>query len=96
MLYLGEDQMTCLHEAQALGWPAMSTAIVPVQFDLRAIVDLRDPSVQSALHTNSGELAFNFRSLQPRSAPTQIWENDVPHLDGSMVYYMNLRPWRGK
>lgn len=72
VLYLGEDQVTCLHEAQALGWPASSTAIIPVQFDLKAIVDLRDPSVQSALQTNSGELAFNFRSLQPHAAPTQI------------------------
>jgi RES domain-containing protein len=72
VLYLGEDQMTCLQEAQALGWPAISTAIVPVQFDLKAIVDLRDPDVQRALQTNSAELAFNFRSLQPSSAPTQI------------------------
>jgi hypothetical protein len=72
VLYLGEDQMRCLHEAQALGWPATSTAIVPVQFDLKAIVDLRDPGVQSALQTNSGELAFNFRSLPPGSAATQI------------------------
>ena len=71
VLYLGEDHLTCLQEAQALGWPAISTAIVPIQFDLRAVVDLRDPIVQSALHTNSGELAANFRSLLPGSALTQ-------------------------
>jgi mannan endo-1,4-beta-mannosidase len=35
VLYLAEDQVTCLHEIQAFGWPPSATAIVPVQFDLK-------------------------------------------------------------
>jgi RES domain-containing protein len=65
VLYLAEDQVTCLHEIQAFGWPPSATVIVPVQFDLKAVVDLRDPRVQAALHTNSRELALNFRSSAP-------------------------------
>jgi hypothetical protein len=61
-----------MQEIQAFSWPATSTAIVPVQFDLKAIVDLRDRSVQSLLQSNPSELAFNFRSLIPGPAPTQI------------------------
>ena len=72
VLYLAENQVTCLHEIQAFGWPATATAIVPVQFDLKAVVDLRDLNVQNLLPTSSRELAFNFRSLAPRPAPTQI------------------------
>jgi hypothetical protein len=44
VLYLAEDQVTCLHEIQAFGWPAQATLIVPVQFDLKAVIDLRDPT----------------------------------------------------
>lgn len=70
VLYLAEDQVTCLHEIQAFGWPPSATVIVPVQFDLKAVVDLRDPKVQAVLHTNSAELALNFRSSAP--AATQV------------------------
>jgi RES domain-containing protein len=72
VLYLAEDHVTCLHEIQAFGWPPSATAIVPVQFDLKAIVDLRDPSVQTILQTNSSEIAMNFRSITAGPAPTQI------------------------
>jgi RES domain-containing protein len=65
VLYLAEDQVTCLHEIQAFGWPPAATVIVPVQFDFKAVVDLRDPKVQALLHTSSGELAMNFRSSAP-------------------------------
>jgi RES domain-containing protein len=65
VLYLAEDQVTCLHEIQAFGWPPTATVIVPVQFDLKAVVELRDPKVQAALRTSSGELALNFRSSAP-------------------------------
>lgn len=65
VLYLAEDQVTCLHEIQAFGWPPSATVIVPIQFDLKAVVDLRDPKMQAVLHTNSGELALNFRSSAP-------------------------------
>src|SRR5262245_13444198 len=63
VLYLPEDPVTCLHEIQAFGWPPTATAIVPVQFDLKAVVDLRDPTVQRILQTHSGEIALNFRSI---------------------------------
>jgi RES domain-containing protein len=72
VLYLAEDQITCLHEAQALGWPNTSTVIVPIRLDLRAVVDLRDDRVQNLLRTDPGELAYNFRSMAPGPAPTQI------------------------
>jgi RES domain-containing protein len=72
VLYLGEDQITCLHEIQAFGWPPSATAIVPVQFDLKAVVDLRDPEVQMVLQTNSAEIMMNFRSITSGSAPTQL------------------------
>ena len=49
-----------------------SDTIVPVQFDLKAIVDLRHPAVQSLLQSSPSEIAFNFRSLIPGPAPTQI------------------------
>jgi hypothetical protein len=48
-----------------------ATAIVPVQFDLKAVVDLRDPRVQTILQTSSTEIAMNFRSVTAGPAPTQ-------------------------
>lgn len=75
VLYLGDDQITCLQEAQALGFPARAVAIVPVQFDLRSVVDLNDPGVRRMLRTNKGELHFNFRSLSAGAPPaaTQLF-----------------------
>ncbi len=72
VLYLAEDQVSCLHEIQAFGWPPSATAIVPVQFDLKAVVDLRDPKVQTILQTSSAEIAMNFRSITSGPAPTQM------------------------
>jgi hypothetical protein len=72
VLYLAEDQLTCLHETQAFGWPPTATAIIPVQFDLKAVVDLRDPNVQTLLQTNSAEVAMNFRSITSGPAATQV------------------------
>jgi RES domain-containing protein len=74
VLYLADDHVTALHEAQAFGFPASSVAIIPVECDLRAVVDLRDPAVQSLLQTNAVELSDNFRSLPSGSAlsPTQL------------------------
>ena len=71
VLYLAEDQITCLHEIQAFGWPASATAIVPVQFDLKAVIDLRDLRVQKILRTNSRELAMNFRSITGQPTRSQ-------------------------
>ena len=53
VLYLAENQVTCLYEIQAFGWPPSATVIVPVQFNLKAVVDLRHPKVQAVLYTNS-------------------------------------------
>jgi len=72
VLYLADDQLTCLHEIQAFGWPPSATAIVPVQFDLKAVVDLRDPNVQTVLQTNPAEIGMNFRSIMSGPAPTQL------------------------
>jgi hypothetical protein len=72
VLYLGEDQLTCLHEIQAFGWPPSATAIVPVELDLKAVVDLRDPKVMTLLQTNAAEIAMNFRSITAGPALTQM------------------------
>ena len=74
VLYLADDQVTALHEAQAFGFPAKSVAIVPVECELRAVVDLRDPAAQALLQTNDLELAENCRALPPgsRASPTQL------------------------
>jgi hypothetical protein len=57
-----------------LAWPPVSTAIIPVQFDLKSVVDLQDHNVRAILQLTLAELAFNFRSLPNGSAPavTQI------------------------
>lgn len=69
-----EDRSTCLNEILAFGWPASSTAIIPVQFDSKSVVDLQDASVQAIIRLTPAELTFNFRSLPAGSAPamTQI------------------------
>jgi RES domain-containing protein len=96
MLYLADDQVTALHEAQALGFPARSIAIIPVQFDLRAVVDLREPVVHKLLQTDNVELSMNFRSLPPsaRPAATQILGERVAatlRTDG-LLYESPARP----
>jgi hypothetical protein len=70
-LYFSQDQTTCLSEVQAFGWPPTSTAIIPVQVQLNAVIDLRDPAVLNALQLTATELAFNFRSLPPGSPPAE-------------------------
>jgi RES domain-containing protein len=72
ILYLAEDQITCLHETQAFGWPPSATVIIPIQFDLKAVVNLRDHNQQNSLHTDATELGLNFRSVASGPAPTQI------------------------
>ncbi len=96
VLYLGDDPITCVHEAQALGFPASAIAIVPVQFDLRSVVDLRDPTVQKILQTDSPEISFNFRSLPPSAGPamTQVLGERVAastRIDG-LLYESPARP----
>jgi len=69
MLYLAEDQLTCLREAQLFGSPLTAVALAPVHLDLRSVVDLRDAAVRKVLRTNAVELAFNFRSLGMKAPP---------------------------
>ena len=69
MLYLAEDQLTCLHEAQLFGSPLTAVALIPVQLDLKSVVDLRDGAIQKILRTNAAELSFNFRSLGMKAPP---------------------------
>jgi RES domain-containing protein len=70
VLYLSEQMGTCIEEIQAAGFPAFSVAIFPVQLDLKAVVDLRDPATLAALHLTPTGVAFNFRSLPPGAPPT--------------------------
>jgi hypothetical protein len=74
VLYMGEDQLTCLAETQAFGWPRSAIALLPIELDLKAVVDLRVAAVQGALQLTQAELEFNFRSLPIGSPPasTQI------------------------
>ncbi len=74
VLYLGEDHMTCLEEVQAFGFPSFSVAIVPVEVDLRAVVDLRDTSVLAALQLTINELRSNFRIPGMKSQPALTQE----------------------
>jgi hypothetical protein len=46
--------------------------VIAVQFDLKAVVDLRDRNVQNSLHSDSKELGLNFRSVTSGPAPTQM------------------------
>jgi hypothetical protein len=69
VLYLAADQVTCLHEAQLFGSPLIAAAVIPLQLDLRAVVDLRDNAIQKILRTNAAELSFNFRSLGMKAPP---------------------------
>ena len=67
-----------------------------MQFDLRAVIDLRDPAVHRLLQTNPPELLINFRSL-PRGtapAPSQILGERIAatrRFDG-LLYEAPARP----
>jgi hypothetical protein len=72
VLYLGDDQVTCLHEVQAFGFPPAAVAIVPVQLQLRAVLDLRDTALVEALAITQADIAFNFRGLRAGSPPSDM------------------------
>lgn len=61
---------TCIEEVQAANFPASSVAIFPVELDLRAVVDLRNPATLSLLQLTNHDVALNFRSLPGGSPPT--------------------------
>ena len=62
VLYLAHTLQTALAEVQAFGFPPHAVAIVPVQVDLKAVIDLRDANTQASLQLSSVELAMNFRT----------------------------------
>jgi RES domain-containing protein len=79
ILYLAGDQITSLDEAQLFGFPPVSAALIAIQVNLRAVVDLRNPVVQRILYTDDAELSFNFRSLglKASATPTQMFGERV-------------------
>src|SRR5262249_41629445 len=95
MLYLADDPSTCVEEAKVVfGYPASAMAILPVHFDLKAVVNLTLPPVQELLETNLAELTFNFRSTPERPTATQLLGEAVAAagcLDG-LFYPSPARP----
>jgi len=74
VLYFAGQITTALHEVQAFGFPQRSVAIVPVQVDLRAVVDLHDWNTLAILQLTKNELSANFRSSGPGASPTPTQE----------------------
>jgi len=81
VLYLGDDQTTCLHEVQAFGMPASSVAIVPVQLQLNAVLDLH--AVRSRLLVKTTDIELNFR--RGSAAPPTDMQVLGEELSGSRV-----------
>lgn len=71
VLYVGDDQITCLHEVQAFGFPVSSLAIVPIELQLNAVLDLRDAAVQGALGITRADITMNFRPV-PHPTDMQV------------------------
>ena len=65
VLYLAYTLQTALAEVQAFGFPSHAVAIVPVQVDLKAVIDLRDAKTLATLQLSPVELAINFRTAPP-------------------------------
>jgi RES domain-containing protein len=71
VLYLAGGPQTAGHEVQAFGAPLRSVAILPVQVNLNAVLDLTDPGLRKQLGLTPAELAVNFRASKTPTA-TQI------------------------
>ena len=69
VLYLAQTIDTALHEVEAFGFPARAVAIVPVQVDLHAVIDLRDANTLATLQLTTHELSVNFRTAQLGGLP---------------------------
>jgi len=74
VLYLAQTIDTALQEVQAFGFPGRSIAIVPVQVDLQAVVDLRDANILGALQITAHDLSVNFRTVPPEATPALTQE----------------------
>lgn len=70
VLYLGDTHATCLGEVQALGVPHFAVAVIPVNVQLQAVIDLRDARTLALLNTTEQEWMLNFR-LRPNPTPSQ-------------------------
>jgi hypothetical protein len=68
----GQATWTSAAGSQETGFPVTSVAIVPLQVDLKAVWDLRDPTLLSALKVTPTDVAFNFRSLPRGAGPTDM------------------------
>lgn len=74
ILYLGDDHQSSMEEAiRGFSVPPRALTVVPVQVNLNALLDLRDPAVLTSLGTDASELARNFRPLNAtgQEAPSQ-------------------------
>jgi RES domain-containing protein len=77
VLYLAANVPTALQEVQAIGFPPHAVAIVPVEVDLQAVVDLRTPVIQNALQLTAHDLTMNFRAIStggPLAATQELGE----------------------
>jgi RES domain-containing protein len=74
VLYLAQTIDTALQEVQAFGFPARAVAIVPVEVDLQAVVDLRDSNTLATLQLTVRDLAVNFRTVPVGATPTLTQE----------------------
>jgi RES domain-containing protein len=115
VLYLAENHLVALFEVQALlGSPLSSGGVVPhprrawtilnVNVNLQYVVDLTDPSAQTALDMSAQELTGDWRGYQQRSsgssvklpvgaAPTQLLGASlysVPRLEGFVTLSAKL------
>jgi RES domain-containing protein len=73
VLYLADRHETALAEVRAFGIPLMSFAIVPVQVDLRALVDLTEARTRRVLRMGLEEIRADFRASKPGARiPTQV------------------------
>jgi RES domain-containing protein len=70
VLYFGDTHATCLGEVQALGVPHFAVAVIPVQVQLQAVIDLRDTATLGLLQTAEAEWMLNFR-LRPNPTVSQ-------------------------
>jgi len=67
---------------------------VPVEVDLRAVVDLRDPAIQTALQLTAHNLAMNFRAIpaEVRSRKPRNSANAPPPAVASMAFFTSRWP----
>ena len=71
VLYLALDAATCHAEIQAFAVPAFAAATIPIEVELNAVLDLRDPKVLKQLQLMPRERDRNFRVMRTPS-PTQL------------------------